>query len=348
LRVEAFDFDLPSENIAQFPAARRDGSRLLRLHRSTGVAEHHRFDELPQMLRAGDLLVINDTRVLPAQLIGRKGSGGRVELLLLEREGASAIWKALMKCSRKPRPGDPLSFDHGLRATVVQRCGEEWRIEFEGGSSVEQRVRAAGRPPLPPYIRRDAASPGDAQDADRYQTVYAARDGAIAAPTAGLHFTPSLLETLDQRGVGLAAVTLHVGRGTFLPVTVERVESHRMHEEWCEVPAETADAIRRTRHVGGRVIAVGTTVVRTLESQADAQGDVQSGAQRSSIFIYPGYRFRTIDALITNFHLPRSTLLMLVSAFAGRERVLQAYREAVRLGYRFYSYGDAMLIEEFA
>lgn len=347
MRVDEFDFELPPENIAQAPSRQRDESRLLRLERRSGAIEHRRFRELPQLLRAGDLLVVNDTRVLPARLVGRKASGGRVELLLLEREGTSAIRRALMKCSRKPRVGDELVFSAALHGRVVERCAEEWRIEFFGDGSIDERIRAAGRPPLPPYIRRGDDGADDLADGERYQTVYAARDGAIAAPTAGLHFTPELLEELARMGVGRASITLHVGRGTFLPVSVDRVEAHRMHAEWCEVSAEAAETIRRTREAGGRVVAVGTTVVRTLESRADEQGQVQAGAQESSIFLYPGHRFRTVDALLTNFHLPRSTLLMLVSAFAGRESVLRAYREAIEVGYRFYSYGDAMLIEAY-
>jgi S-adenosylmethionine:tRNA ribosyltransferase-isomerase len=348
MKAGDFDYELPAEQIAQRPAAQRDGSRLLVLDRATGSVDHRRFDELATLLAAGDLLVLNDTRVRPARLVGRKPSGGRVELLLVERVEAAerhGVWRCLLKASRKPPAGGSLEFPEGVSGRVIERTNGEWLVRLEcSDGALDERLELAGRPPLPPYIRRDTESPDD-EDRERYQTVYARRPGAIAAPTAGLHFTDELLADLAAVGVQQATVTLHVGLGTFQPVSVERVEDHRMHEESFELPPSTAQAVEETRRRGGRVVAVGTTVVRTLESCAIDGGGVSARGDRSALFIYPGFRFRVVDAMITNFHLPRSTLLMLVSAFAGRERVLATYREAVERGYRFYSYGDAMFIE---
>jgi S-adenosylmethionine:tRNA ribosyltransferase-isomerase len=348
MKVAEFDFELPAELIAQRPAPRRDRSRLLVLDRRTGKIDHRRFDELAALLRPGDLLVLNDTRVLPARLVGRKPSGGRVELLLVEqRESAPhhALWRCLLKASRKPPAGCVLEFDRGLRGAVLDRENGEWLVRLECAEGrVDEQLERAGAAPLPPYIRRGDRGP-DVEDRQRYQTVFARRPGAIAAPTAGLHFTENLLRELRAAGVEQACITLHVGLGTFQPVTVESVEDHRMHEERFELSAAAAEAVTAARQRGGRVVAVGTTVVRTLEACATQRGLVSSRGDRCALFIYPGFRFRVVDAMITNFHLPRSTLLMLVSAFAGRERTLEAYREAVARGYRFYSYGDAMLIE---
>ena len=346
MKLAEFDYELPEGRIAQHPRSRRDASKLLILDRQSGAVQHGRFTDLPSRLARGDLLVFNDTRVLPCRLIGRKESGGRVELLLLGptdlgEEGET--WRCLMQVARKPSPGSRLVFSDGTQAEVLGREDEDWTIRFApGGDGVEALLGRIGRMPLPPYIRREDADP-DAPDRERYQTIYASQPGAVAAPTAGLHFTQRLLEELARAGIESAYVTLHVGTGTFLPVRVARVEEHRMHSERFDLPETTADAIRRTRERGGRVVAVGTTVVRTLEASAVAQRRVRAGSGDCSLFIYPGYRFRVVDALITNFHLPCSTLLMLVCAFAGHGEVLAAYGQALRDDYRFYSYGDAML-----
>ena len=348
MNVADFDFELPQASIAQRPAPERDHSRLLVLDRGVGTVDHRHFAELPELLRRGDLLVLNDTRVLPARLVGRKPSGGRVELLLVERVGEPGdreLWRCLLHSSRKPRRSSTIALDQGIVATVLDREAEGWMIRLECATGpLAERLERAGQAPLPPYIRRNAAGP-DAEDRERYQTIFAGEPGAIAAPTAGLHFTDRLFDRLRSNGVEHTTITLHVGPGTFWPVRAERVEDHRMHEERFDLPEPAARAVADARRRGGRVIAVGTTVVRTLESRAGDAGTVQSGSGRAGLFIYPGFRFRVVDAMITNFHLPRSTLLMLVSAFAGRELVLWTYRQAVEAGYRFYSYGDAMLIE---
>lgn len=323
-----FDYELPEERIAQEPAPRGE-SRLLVLD-AEGPERHRRVRDLPGLLRPGDLLVLNDTRVIPARLYGRRGEG-KMEVLLVEKLGEQD-WEALVRPGRRARPGTEIVFE-GLTAEVVDKREDRYRLRFS--EPVEPHLDRLGHIPLPPYIHR----PDEAADRERYQTVFARTPGAIAAPTAGLHFSERLLEEIAAAGVGIARVTLHVGIGTFKPVSVERVEDHRMDRERYEVGEETAEAIRRTRESGGRIVAVGTTVVRTLESSG---GEAGSGS--TELFITPGFQFRVVDALLTNFHLPRSTLLMLVSAFAGRERVLAAYEEAIREGYRFYSYGDAMLV----
>ena len=323
-----FDYELPEERIAQEPAPRGE-SRLLVLD-AEGPQRHRRVRDLPGLLRPGDLLVLNDTRVIPARLYGRRGEG-RMEILLVEKLG-DLEWEALVRPGRRARPGTEILFE-GLAAEVLDKREDRYRLRFS--EPVESHLDRLGHIPLPPYIHR----PDEASDRDRYQTVFARTPGAIAAPTAGLHFTERLLEEIAAAGIGIARVTLHVGIGTFKPVSAERIEDHRMDRERYEVGEETAEAIRRTRESGGRIVAVGTTVVRTLESSAGTAG---SGS--TELFITPGFRFRVVDVLLTNFHLPRSTLLMLVSAFAGRERVLAAYEEAIREGYRFYSYGDAMLV----
>jgi len=349
MKLSDFDYELPAERIAQAPLPIRDHSRLLVLNRAaSGATSHHRFHELPTLLRRGDLLILNDTRVLPARLLGRKSSGGRVELLLLEPETTSSrscTWRCLIQSSRTPRHGSGLELEGGLRAEVVERRADWWSVRFDAsGTSLLETVERVGRMPLPPYIRREP--PGEpVDDRTRYQTVFAEHSGAVAAPTAGLHFTPALLGSLEGAGIEVSRLTLHVGVGTFLPVRVERVEDHPMHDERFVLPSETAAAIEGARGRGGRVVAVGTTVVRVLEDRAAGGGRVTQGTGRCGLFILPGFRFGVVDAVITNFHLPCSTLLMLVSAFAGRERVLAAYREAIAEGYRFYSYGDAMLLE---
>jgi len=342
VRVADFDFELPAERIAQ-TALPRGQSRLLVLDRE-GAGRHRRIADLPDLLAPGDLLVVNDTRVIPARLFATlEPTGARIELLLVEKRGPR-LWDALAKPGRKARVGARLLLASGLAATVVEKLGDgRHRLELDG--EIEPRLAEIGHVPLPPYIDR----PDDAADRERYQTLFARRDGAIAAPTAGLHFSAELLAELERRGVGRAEVTLHVGIGTFKPVKAELVHEHRMESERWEIPAAAAEAIARTRRAGGRIVAVGTTVVRTLESasladaEAGGEGRVRAGAGATSLFITPGFRFRAVDLLLTNFHLPKSTLLMLVSAFAGRERVLAAYAEAIPEGYRFYSYGDAML-----
>jgi len=333
-----FDYDLPASSIAQEPAPRGE-SRLLVLDRS-GPERHARIRDLPRLLRAGDLLVLNDTRVIPARLFGRRaGGGGRMELLLVERTGEQE-WNALVKPGKRARPGTAIELAADLTAEVIDK-DEEGRYRLRFSEPIEPHLERLGHVPLPPYIHR----PDSPEDRERYQTVYARSPGAIAAPTAGLHFSVELLREIENAGVGIARLTLHVGIGTFKPVSAERIEDHRMDRERWEIGEEAAEAIRRTRERGARVVAVGTTVVRTLESAARAGDEVRAGSGATELFITPGFRFQVVDALLTNFHLPRSTLLMLVSAFAGRERVLAAYQEAVREEYRFYSYGDAMLME---
>ncbi len=338
LKTSDFDYALPASAIAQRPVE-RGRSRLLVVG-AEGEDRHRTVADLPQLLRPGDLLVVNDTRVLAARLHARRlPAGGRIELLLVEKTG-ERTWEVLAKPARRLRPGTELELEGGLAAEVAG-AGEGGQRRVRFASEIEPYLERFGHVPLPPYIRR-----GD-EDEDRtsYQTVFARHPGAVAAPTAGLHFTPELLARLEARGVRRAAVTLHVGLGTFQPVTAEDVAEHHMHAERYHVPVETAAAVRSARASGGRVVAVGTTVVRTLESVAGEGGEVTAGEGRTELFITPGFELRAIDALLTNFHLPRSTLLMLVSAFAGRERVLAAYEEAVARGYRFYSYGDAMLLE---
>ncbi|HZI63647.1 MAG TPA: tRNA preQ1(34) S-adenosylmethionine ribosyltransferase-isomerase QueA [Thermoanaerobaculia bacterium] len=335
--VADFDYHLPDDRIAQHPAPRGE-SRLLVLD-AEGDERHRRVRDLPDLLQPGDLLVVNDTRVLPARLLGRRAAtGARVELLLAEQRSPTE-WEALAKPGRRTRPGERLRFADGLEAEVVAK-GDDGRHRLRFSEPVEPHLERLGHVPLPPYIKRPD-SPADRQD---YQTIFARRPGAIAAPTAGLHFTAALVEALAGRGVALTAVTLHVGLGTFKPVTARLVHEHRMDGERFEIPSEAQLALRRTRDAGGRVVAVGTTVVRALEGSALLSGgEVLAGRGATDLFITPGFRFQVVDALLTNFHLPRSTLLMLVCAFAGRDRVLAAYAEAVARGYRFYSYGDAML-----
>ena len=339
MKASDFHFELPHELIAQTPLADRSASRLLVVDRRTGAAAHNNFRDLPDFLQAGDCLVINDTRVLPARLIGRReGKTAKVELLLLKRITADT-WETLVKPGRKARESDVLTFGDGLlRAEIleVMESGNR-RVRFTFDGVFEEILDRLGEMPLPPYITEKLA------DRERYQTVYAAHDGSAAAPTAGLHFTPALLAAVEAKGVCIARITLHVGLGTFRPVKVEDVENHEMHSEYYEISQEAADAINTARASGGRVIAVGTTSCRTLESNAGADGVLHAGSGWTDIFIYPGYAFKIVDGLVTNFHLPESTLIMLVSAFCGRENTLAAYAEAVRERYRFFSFGDASL-----
>jgi len=358
MRIEEFDYTLPPELIAQTPAEPRDHSRLLVAHRSTGEIEHRRFYELGDFLRPGDLLVANESRVLPARLIGRKvPTGGKVEVLLLrpapqpgEAGGEPSVWEALVSPGRRIHEGARLGFGDAtdgpyLEAEVVARAELGGRI-LRFDTPPRPMLDALGQMPLPPYIRQTVSDP------ERYQTVYARTEGSAAAPTAGLHFTQRLIDELRAGGAGFATVTLHVGLDTFRPVHEERVEDHPMHKEWYVLPDETAQAINRTRAGGGRVIAVGTTSVRVLETAATAQGIEQDNRTQSvepaegwtSLYIMPGYHFGLVDAMITNFHLPRTTLLMLVTAFGGRSLIMRAYDEAIKEQYRFYSFGDAMLI----
>jgi S-adenosylmethionine:tRNA ribosyltransferase-isomerase len=333
-----FDFQLPPELIAQAPLRERSASRLLLLDIDSGVRQNRMFRELPDLLTAGDLLVFNDTRVLPARLYGRKESGGAVEILI-ERVTGLHEARAQLGVSKKPKEGSRIVLADGSFATVLGREGEFFVLRFESPEPLEKLLSRLGEMPLPPYIERGA----DESDKERYQTVFAREPGAVAAPTAGLHFDEPLLERMRARGIDFGYVTLHVGAGTFQPMRAEDVSDHVMHREWLNVGAELVEKIRRTRAAGGRVIAVGTTVVRALES-ATVEGQLHPFAGETQIFIFPGYRITSVDGLVTNFHLPQSTLLMLVSALAGRDAILEAYRFAVQEKYRFFSYGDAMLI----
>ena len=340
MKTSDFDFDLPEELIAQTPLERRDSSRLLTLDKCTGEIAHRHFYELPQLLRPGDCLVLNNSRVLPARLIGhRLPGGGACEVLLLTDKG-DGLWECLVRPGRKLKPGAQVSFGEGrLTATVeAEASGGNRLVRFHYQGIFLEVLEELGKMPLPPYIKEEL------QDNERYQTVYSKINGSAAAPTAGLHFTPELLRQIQEMGVKLCYVTLHVGLGTFRPVKAEDISEHEMHSEYCMIPEETARTINETKRNGGRVICVGTTSCRTVESFAAEDGTLKESAGWTSIFIYPGYRFKVLDALVTNFHLPQSTLIMLVSALAGREHVLSAYEEAVKERYRFFSFGDAMFI----
>jgi S-adenosylmethionine:tRNA ribosyltransferase-isomerase len=349
--VALFDFHLPPGQVAQVPATDRDGSRLMVLPRDGQPPVHRQFFDLPELLQPGDLLVLNDTRVVRARLWARRPSGGKVELLVLPQvsvEGrenpAGEVRDCFIRASRRPRVGECLQLAGGNEAEMLADHGDgRGRLAFRG-EPVRTLMAHHGDVPLPPYIRREEKDPRAAGDEERYQTVFAQAPGAVAAPTAGLHFTRRLLDSISRRGIEVTTVTLHVGPGTFRPVTVERAEDHQVDAESFHISPEAVAAVQETRARGGRVIACGTTVVRSLESQADPDGCIRAGSGLCDLFILPGHRFRVVDGLITNFHLPRSSLLMLVSALAGRERVLAGYHAAVSSGYRFYSYGDAMFI----
>ncbi|MCL2401146.1 MAG: tRNA preQ1(34) S-adenosylmethionine ribosyltransferase-isomerase QueA [Oscillospiraceae bacterium] len=334
-----FSFTLPEELIAQTPLERREDSRLMCLNRVTGETEHRRFYELPDILRPGDCLVMNDSRVLPARLLGKLRTGGAIEVVLL-RDLGDGVWECLTRPGKKTKVGTEIIFDDGeLTAEVMGEAEDGNRLlKFHYEGIFLEVLERLGRTPLPPYIHEEL------EDSERYQTVYSKEVGSAAAPTAGLHFTKELLAEIESRGVELCYLTLHVGLGTFRPVKVDDIENHRMHAEYCLISADTAARINKARAAGGRVICVGTTSCRTLESVADESGNLSEFSGFTDIFIYPGYKFKATDGLITNFHLPESTLIMMISAFAGRENVLDAYNEAVRERYRFFSFGDAMLI----
>ena len=340
MKRQDFYYDLPEELIAQDPLEDRSSSRLLVLDKKTGETQHHTFREIVNYLNPGDCLVINDTKVIPARLIGAKEeTGAKIEVLLLKRK-QNDVWETLVKPGRKAKPGTRISFGDGLlKGEVIDVVDEGNRlIRFEYDGIFEEILDQLGQMPLPPYITHQL------KDKDRYNTVYAAHEGSAAAPTAGLHFTPELLEEIDRKGVDIARVTLHVGLGTFRPVKVEDVENHHMHSEFYMIDEKAAEKINGAKARGGRIICVGTTSCRTIESAADENGHLKACSGWTEIFIYPGYTFKALDDLITNFHLPESTLIMLVSALAGRDHVLAAYEEAVRERYRFFSFGDAMLI----
>lgn len=340
LRLSDYDFELPPELIAQEPAPQRDESRLMVLFRDSGRLEHRLFRDLVHYLCPGDVLVLNETRVIPARLRAQKaGTRAEVEVLLL-RPLEEDCWEVLVRPGRRARTGTRLLLGEGLAECFVEErtAAGGRKVRFSSPLPVRELIARLGEVPLPPYIKKHP------QDPERYQTVYARQEGSVAAPTAGLHFTPELLARIEKAGVRIARILLHVGLGTFRPVRVEDITRHHMHAEYYEVTQEAAQEINEARARGGRVVAVGTTSVRCLETVADDSGRVQPGAGWTDLFIYPGYRFRVVDALVTNFHLPRSTLLMLVSAFAGREKILAAYRTAVEMRYRFFSFGDAMLI----
>jgi S-adenosylmethionine:tRNA ribosyltransferase-isomerase len=335
IRLEEFDFPLPEELIAQEPAVRRDASRLLLLDRTTGVITHSAFSGIAEQFREGDVLVVNTTRVIPARLLGRKESGGKAEVFLIRRT-PDGMWRCLIRTSKSPGPGTVIRFPEEVTATVTARDDDTWTVAFNSSGDFDQWLARHGRMPLPPYIRREPCE----EDRERYQTVFASHSGAVAAPTAGLHMTDGILAALRERGVDIAPLVLHVGLGTFQPIRVANIAEHRMHREWYAIPEKTAALVNS----GRRVVALGTTAARALEHSALTHGRVTAGDAEADIFIYPGYSFRAVAALITNFHLPKSTLLLLVSAFAGKEHLLAAYAEAVAERYRFFSYGDAMMI----
>ena len=347
-----YDYSLPQELIAQVPASSRDQSRLMVLERESQKTSHHDFGDIVRLLCPGDLLVLNNTRVVPARLVGTKETGGRVEALLLKypehipgsEDRHTLACECLVKSSKPPREGSRLFFDGGLEATALDGTNGVYRLEFRCNGDFDAVIHQVGRIPLPPYVKRNDASPPPCDDRERYQTVYAEKKGAVAAPTAGLHFTGRLLKALSVRGVDVVPITLHVGYGTFLPVRVTDIRDHQIHTESYQLTKDAAKAINRAKDEGRRIIGVGTTTVRVLEFAADRDSRVKPGSGECDLFIYPGFEFKIIDALMTNFHLPGSTLLMLVAAFVGRDFILDAYRKAIRQRYRFYSYGDAMLI----
>ncbi len=349
--IQHYDYDLPEELIAQKPLAQRDRSKLLFLCKATGELTHHQFFELSDLLSSSDVLVLNNTKVIPARLVGRKATGGKAELLILNYPGERGqqkgkremVCQCLIKTSKRPQIGTSFFFDHHLKAEVIGIGNGIYRVRFSYKSDFDRLLYKIGRVPLPPYIKRDGKN-ADVDDQTSYQTIYASERGAVAAPTAGLHFTKTLLEKIEDKGAAIVTITLHVSYGTFLPIRVSDIRQHQMHSESYVISEKTAACINHAKESGGRILAVGTTCVRTLEYAADDGGHVNPGSGRCDLFIYPGYSFKMVDAMITNFHLPKSTLLMLVSAFAGRENILKSYREAIQHKYRFFSYGDAMLI----
>ena len=350
--LEDYSYSLPEELIAQVPASARDQSRLMVLERGSQSISHHDFGDIVRLIRAGDVLVVNDTRVVPARLVGTKETGGRVEALLLnypEQFSETACrsmlaCECLVKSSKRPRKGSKFFFNGGLEASVMGGTNGVYTLEFRCNGNFDTVLHEMGQIPLPPYVKRDETSPPPCNDRERYQTVFAQKKGAVAAPTAGLHFTRELLDALAEKSVRVVPITLHVGYGTFLPVRAADIRDHRIHAEAYQLTKGAAEDINHAKNEGRRIIAVGTTTVRVLEFASDPGGRLKPGSGKCDLFIYPGFTFKVIDALMTNFHLPGSTLLMLVSAFAGRDFILDAYREAIRQRYRFYSYGDAMLI----
>lgn len=350
--LDEYNYVLPTELIAQKPVAERDRSNLLVLNRHTGETSHHVFNDLDRFLKSNDVLVINDTEVIPARLHGRKNTGGKIEILIsdyigglkIEAEAGQFICECLVKSAKSPKPGTRLYFDQGLKAEVMDRRNGIHLIKFHSSEDFEDLLFRIGEVPLPPYIKRSAQRDLECDDRTSYQTVYAADRGAVAAPTAGLHFTAELLKKIESKGIDIVPITLHIGYGTFSPVRVSDIRKHKMHSERYSIPQASADRINSARAAGRRIVAVGTTCIRTLEYASNENGELLQGSGCCDLFIYPGYKFKVADAMITNFHLPKSTLLMLVSAFAGREKILDAYGEAVRRRYRFYSYGDAMFI----
>ena len=347
-----YKYHLPADLIAQHPVDQRDRSNLLCLKRETGKISHHRFSQIGDFLQPGDVLVINNTAVIPARLEGRKATGGKVEVLISDyigglksiKQSGDFVCRCMVKASKRPAPGMLLYFAEDLKAEVLGACNGTHTLKFSTSGDFEKVLERIGKVPLPPYIKRNSGDLNPCDDRSSYQTVYASHKGAIAAPTAGLHFTEKLLNQLKADGIQIAALTLHVGYGTFLPVRTDDIRQHSIHSETYAISEKASEIINSARAGAKRVVAVGTTCVRTLEYASDAKGNVAAGSGCCDLYIYPGYEFKTVDAMITNFHLPQSTLLMLVSAFAGRYNVLNAYQEAIDRNYRFYSYGDAMLI----
>ncbi len=352
-QLSDYDYDLPEKQIAQIPCRDRSGSKLLHIDRKNNTLGHHHFFDLAAILQPNDLLVVNNTRVIPARLLGKKVTGGRVEVLIIDfAGGVNALENTgffqcdcLIKASKNPKPGAVLHLDGGIKAEIIEVKQYISHVRFFGGESFLKALKRSGHIPLPPYIRREGDPDLTREDKETYQTVYSAAEGAVAAPTAGLHFTNPLIADLGARGVEIANITLHVGYGTFVPVRVEDIREHQIHSEYYSVSPGAAQKINRAKKNGRRVVAVGTTSVRTLEYLSDAGGCVAPGTGSCDLFIYPGYTFKCVDAMVTNFHLPKSTLLMLVSAFYTREKMIQAYETAINEDYRFFSYGDAMFIE---
>ena len=345
MKLSEFAYGLPAASIAQTPLEKRDHSRMLIMDRETGRSSHHHFYELPLHLRAGDVVVINDSQVIPARLTGKKDSGGLIEILLIAKSrdsGGEETWDVLLKPAKRMRIGTRIRFAEDAEGMVVDRLSDKkWRVRFYCSGSFADFLRHHGRAPLPPYIKRDKDGEEAPYDLDRYQTVYARVPGSVAAPTAGFHFSPAVLANLRDKGVGIAPVTLHVGYGTFLPIAATDIEDHEMEAEYFELSGESAEIINSA----SRVVAVGTTATRVIETVADVKGRLKAASGWTSLYVYPGYRFKRVQALLTNFHLPKSSLYLLTCAFGGKERIEAAYRQAIGMGYRFYSYGDCMLIE---